>query len=147
MPDWLTVRTLLLVAHVAAAILFIGPATFATSAFARYVAPDTLPVARALNRVSRAYGTCSVAVTVVGWVLAARSGYLSAIWVGLSLGIFVVAVVLLGAVILPGQRRLLAAAEADTVPPAATLARVRAASGLFALSWVVILVLMVAKPS
>jgi hypothetical protein len=147
MPDWLTARTLLLVAHVGAAILFIGPVTFATSAFARYAASDTLPVARALNRVSRAYGTCSVAVPVVGGVLAAQTGYLSTAWVGVSLGIFAVALVLLAAVILPGQRRLLAAAEADTVPPAATLARVRAASGLFALSWVVILVLMVAKPS
>jgi hypothetical protein len=60
--------TLLLVVHVAAAILFIGPATLATSVFARYAAPSTRDVALAMHSVSRTYGTASLVVAAAGVV-------------------------------------------------------------------------------
>ena len=52
----------LLVAHIGAAILFIGPATLATSLFPRSARAGEREVARLLNRVSRVYGVCSLAV-------------------------------------------------------------------------------------
>jgi len=139
-------RTLLLVAHVLAAILFIGPSTVATSSFVRYAATETLPVARVLHGITRAYGTASLAVPVVGLVLAGRSGYLSAGWVALSLVLFAAALSLLALVVVPAQRQALAAVEASREVPAALRSRLHGASGAYAVAWVIVLVLMVAKP-
>lgn len=66
-------------------------------------------------------------------------------WVSVSFVLFVVAIVLLVAVILPGQRRALRMMEAGPADQA-VIGRLRAASGGFALAWLIILFLMVAKP-
>ena len=145
MPDWLSERSILLFLHIGTAILFLGPATVATSLFPRYAQAGDVPVGRLLNRVSNVYGLLSILVAVFGIVLAARYSLFSELWVSLSFVLFIVAGVLLVAVIEPGQRRALRAMEAGSLDRAA-VAPLRAASGGFALAWIVILFLMVAKP-
>ena len=141
-------RTFLLVAHVAAAILFVGPATVATSLFPRYAVPESAAVARALNRISRVYGVCSLAVPAVGLALVGQGGWdASQPWIAASLAIFLAATALLLAVILPAQRRMLGAVDDDSgADVASTRAVLRAASGVYGLAWIVVLSLMVAKP-
>ncbi len=146
MPDWLGERTTLLFLHVGSAILFLGSATVATSLFPRYAQSGDVAVGRVLHRVSDLYGLLSILVAVFGVVLAARYDLFSQLWVSASLVLFIVAGVLLAAVIIPGQRRVLTAMEAGPVDRAA-IVPLRATAGAFALAWIVILFLMVAKPN
>ena len=146
MPDWLTERTILLSLHVGTAILFLGPVTVAASMFPRYAAAGDLPVAGALNRVTRIYGLLSILVAVLGIILAVRIDAFDQPWVSWSLGLFVVAAVIQVAVVEREQGRLLAAIGAEGVGQP-RLAGVRAGTGLFAILWIVIVVLMVGKPS
>lgn len=140
-------RTFLLVAHIAAAILFVGPATVATSLFPRYAVAETAAVARALNRIGRVYGVSSLAVPAVGLALVGQGGWdPGAPWIAASLAIFAAATALLLAVILPGQRRMLLALDAAGPDPGSTRTVLRAASGVYGIAWVVVLILMVAKP-
>jgi hypothetical protein len=144
---WFTERNILLFAHIAAAIMLLGPTTLATSLFPRYATAEGLPVARVLHRVSRGYGAATLAVPGIGFILAQRVGYLEQGWVVASLMVFVVAFFLLVVVILPGQMRMLDGLASGGVAAARDLGMVRGASGLFGLAWVVVLFLMVAKPS
>ena len=139
-------RTLLLVAHIAAAIVLIGPTTFAASVFPRYASPDGRVVAEAMHRVCRAYGGASLAVAAVGVALAAQGGFLTQGWVLASLASFAVAFALLVAVVVPRQARVLAAIIAGGEAAPADLSAMRTGSGLYGLIWLAILVLMVAKP-
>lgn len=145
MPDWLSERTILLFLHIGSAILFLGPATVATSLFPRYAQLGDAAVGRVLHRVSDLYGWLSLLVAVFGIVLAARYDLFDQPWVSVSFVLLVVAIVLLAAVILPGQRRALRMMEAGPADRA-VIGRLRAASGGFALAWLIILFLMVAKP-
>lgn len=138
--------TLLLIVHIAGSILFIGPTTLATSVFARYAGRDTLDVARAMHSVSRTYGTAALVVPAAGFVLAAQEGVLARGWVLLAIGLFVVALAILGAVIVPAQARALDAIETGGDVPDGTRTTLRVSAGLYAAAWVAILALMVAKP-
>lgn len=154
-----TSRNLLLVAHVGAAIMFLGPLTVAASLFPRHLAmsasdPAELGAARVLHRVSRAYATSSLAVPVLGLALAAQQDYLAEAWVLVSLGLFVVMSGLLFVLVVPAQRRLLdvvhgavGAHAAEGAPFGPDLSRLRMATGLVPLVWLAILALMVLKPS
>jgi uncharacterized membrane protein len=139
-------RNVLLVAHVAAAITLLGPVTLATSLFPRYATRELLPVARALFRVSRGYGFGSLLVPAIGLILAQRVGYDGMGWVNASLGIFVVAFLLLVALVVPRQQKVLRTLEGGEESAAPDVAMLRGTSGVYALSWLVILYLMVAKP-
>ena len=139
-------RTLLLVLHIGAAIVFVGPATFATSAFVRYAAAESLGVARALHRVSRLYGGATLAVPIVGLVLAALQGYLTQGWLLVSLVLFFGAMGLLMQGIVPAQARAVAAIEAGGSLASRERTLLRATAAAFAVAWVVVLALMVAKP-
>lgn len=137
---------LLLVVHIGAAILFIGPTTLATSAFARYAAPSTRDVAAALHHVSRSYGTASLVVPAAGFALAAQRNVVTQGWLLLSAALFVVALGLLGGVVIPAQSRALDSLEQGSDVPGAVRTRLRAGAGLYATTWVAILILMVVKP-
>ena len=139
-------RTLLLVAHIAAVVLFIGPATFATSAFARYAARATRDSALALHQASRTYGLATLAVPAAGFALAGQQNLLTQGWVLTSAALFLVGFALLYGVILPRQARVLDALDAGEAPTPADRSVLRAAAGGYAVAWVAILVLMVAKP-
>jgi len=136
----------LLIAHIGAAIVFIGPATFASSAFTRYAAPGTHEVAGALHTATRTYSRATLAVPVVGIALAALRGLFTQGWLLAALAMFVVAMALLDGVVVPAQARALDVLRTGADIPAPLKTRLRLGAGFFALSWLVILILMVTKP-
>jgi hypothetical protein len=145
----LTVETVLLSVHVVLAIVLIGPMTVAVSLFPRYAraasgdVDSSASVAAVLHRISRAYAVLGLSVPVAGLALASRMGVLGDTWVVASLAITVAAAALLAAVVLPDQRRAMAAPR----PPGARRTEPRVwAPGVFALLWVIVVVLMVARP-
>ena len=146
-------RNTLLIAHIVGAVLLIGPATFAASAFPRQIAAagdgDTtaLGAARVLHRVSRGYGTATLVVGAIGVALAQQSAWWSEAWVWIALVIFAAASALFLVVIVPGQARALSGVETGVPIDATTKARLHATTGLYSIAWVVVLVLMVLKPA
>lgn len=142
----MTERNIVLVAHVLAAIMFLGPVTVATSLFPRYAGLGQWQVARAFHRISRGYGMASLAVPAFGLLLAARIGYLGQLWVNLSLALFVVGFFLMVGYIVPAQARVLASESSEGVDRSG-IAKLRVATGSSGMIWLVVLYLMVAKPS
>lgn len=168
-------KALLLTLHVVAAIVLIGPITVAASVFPRYAraaaqrggpGDGTAPraVAAAMHRISRGYAIPALAVPVFGIGTGAALGVLGQAWVITAMALTALAGMLLAAVIVPGQRRVLAAlaagAAADrdgaTNDPAtglgsrdralAKLPRLAMITGSFAMIWVIVVVLMILRP-
>jgi hypothetical protein len=138
-------RTVLLVAHVGLAIVLFGPVTWAASAFPRHLLPEGLADARALHRVCRLYGPATLAVAAVGAALAQVGGWFAQGWVGASFALFVAGWGLLVGVVLPDQGRAIAALEAGR-DATGLRPRLRLAAGAWSALWLVVLVLMIAKP-
>lgn len=158
----------LLSIHVLAAIVLIGPVTAAASLFPRYArqALDELPehggadgVVRALHRISSGYAVLAVAVPVFGIGTAARLHVLGQAWLIVAMVLTAAAGLLLAVAIVPGQRRVLAVLDATDTAPAApglrlpgaallarTVARLSMLTGVFALTWAVVVVLMIVRP-
>jgi len=126
---------ILLSAHVILAILAVGPIAVAASIFPRYAA--TPPVAGALHRICVTYAAVGVAVPLLGIATAVAMGSLTEAWVLVSIGLTVVAAVILGAAILPAQRAVLGGASAG---------RLAMATGVFNLLWVAVTILMIVRP-
>lgn len=144
-------EALLLSVHVVAGILFVGPVTVTTSLFPRY-APTTAPTAddrsvrsddtaRLLHRITRGYGALALIVPAVGLVLAVVQGRTTEIWIVVAMILTAVAGALLALRIAPGQADALAAPDDGT-----QLRRLGMLSGIFNLLWVVVVVLMIARP-
>ncbi|OBF34023.1 hypothetical protein A5724_17520 [Mycobacterium sp. ACS1612] len=127
---------ILLSAHVIVAILAVGPIAVAASMFPRY-ARDGGAVADVLYRICRTYAAVAVAVPLLGIATAVSMGVLTQAWVLVSIGLTVVAAVVLIAGILPDQRAALAG---DTVT------RLAMTTGVFNLLWVAVTVLMIVRP-
>jgi hypothetical protein len=140
------VTLFLLVAHILAAIVFIGPATFASSAFARFAKPGSYEVAGALHSATRSYGTASVIVGAVGLALAAQRALFSAGWLMAAVALFIVALGLLLGIAVPAQERALDILQTGAEIPTSLKTRLRLGAGLFSLCWLIVLVLMVTKP-
>jgi hypothetical protein len=151
------VRAALLAAHVVAAIVLVGPVTLAASVFPRYAraaavpgpsAPAALASASAMHRVSRTYAVAAVAVPVLGVATAAALGVLTEAWVLASMALTLLAGLVLALAVVPQQRRaLLAVAHRDGAPDLRRrLGRLAAATGVFNLVWVVVVVLMILRP-
>jgi drug/metabolite transporter (DMT)-like permease len=140
-------RNVLLTAHVLAAIVLIGPVTAASSRFAVHVRRRQIAEAAAANRTTRAYGWISLVVAALGVLLALRSDAFGQIWVDTSLVLFALAAAMLLAVHLPAQQRALDLLweNADVGQP--LVARLRLSAGGYALLWVAVLWLMIAKPT
>ena len=141
-----SVDLILLIAHIGAAIVFIGPATFASSAFARLAAPGTRETAELLHSVTRAYGTATLIVPAVGLALAAQRSLLSQGWLMAAAGLFVAALALLFGIVVPAQKRALDVLQTGAEIPAPLKMRLRLGAGFFALCWLIVLALMVTKP-
>jgi hypothetical protein len=148
------VGPLLLVVHIAAAVLFLGPATVASSLFpgAVPVDPGEEPprprdarrdagVARVLHRISRVYGALALVVPVAGLVLGLLWNKFGQAWLVVALCGTAVAGVLYAVRIVPAQAAALA-----HPPTRRDVASLSATAGVFALLWVVVLVLMVLQP-
>jgi hypothetical protein len=140
------VTLFLLVAHIGAAIVFIGPATFASSAFARFARPITREVASALHATTRAYVPASVVVGAVGIVLAALRALFSQGWLVTAVGLFIVALGVLLGIAVPAQEHTLDILQSGVEIPASLKLRLRLGAGFFALCWLIVLALMVTKP-
>lgn len=154
-----TTREILLVGHIGAAIVLIGPLIVAASLFPRYISnaidsPGELAVARALHRITRGYNNADIVVALLGVALAFESDLWSEPFVMGGVALFFLASVLIFAVILPAQSRALQLLANGAEVPAAELAtigtvvsRLRAVTGITSLIWVAVLFLMVVKPS
>jgi hypothetical protein len=150
--------------HVVVAIIFVGPLTVAVSLFPRYgraaLAPDAsspaarnraVAVAGLLHRMSRSYAVLGLSVPVAGIALAARMNVLGDLWVTTSLALTVAAAGLLAAVVLPDQHRIMTVLDApeslgEGAVPRRPPGPGAVAPGLFAVMWVAVVVLMVARP-
>ncbi|MFD6274104.1 hypothetical protein ACFWFI_00660 [Streptomyces sp. NPDC060209] len=148
---------LLLSIHVLAAIVTVGSITVAASMFPRYAlraldgtegAGRSAGVAALLHRVCYGYALGGIVVPVFGIATGAALGVLTDAWLIVSLVLTVIAAVLLGFAILPGQRLLLAEGEDALAEEAArpTATRLTMLTGIFNLIWAVVVVLMIVRP-
>jgi len=132
------VEDVLLIAHIATAILFIGPVAVATAMFPRLAAtPDNGPATATMHRLTRVYGVLSLLVPALGIILAINDDLLDTAWVGTSILLSLVAAAVLAFVIRDQSHAL----TGTGVPR-----RLQMTSGLFSLLWLAILVLMVVRP-
>lgn len=143
--------------HVLAAIVFIGPVTAVASLFPRYAraaladrSGSASEVVRLLYRISSGYAVGGLAVPVFGISTALQIDVLTQTWLLVSVALTAAAAVLLAAVILPRQRRMLTVLNrqqlADAFDHEPQLRRLGMLTGLFALSWAVVVVLMIVRP-
>jgi len=139
----------LLAAHVIAALLTIGPVAVAGSMFprpARALAADPTDVgARSvvelLHRISRVYAVIGLAIPALGVVVAVRWSKFGETWLQVSIGLTVVAALVLALGVLPEQRRVL-----DGASGAAAARRTAMLTGVFNLAWAAVAVLMITQP-
>lgn len=147
----MSTRTLLLLAHVLTAVLFLGPFTVAASMFPgqaeRAAAdPSAVGTACAFHRISRAYGTSSLAVPALGLALAGTGSWWSERWLHAALATTALGFGLLFAAILPLQGRVVGHLSSKEAVTPDLIRRLHGITGLHALLWVATLWLMVAKP-
>lgn len=83
-------------------------------------------------------------VPVFGIATGAQLGVLGDPWLVVSLALTAGAAALLALVVLPGQARVVAGLRA--AEPVRVAPRLAAASGVFALTWAVVVVLMIVRP-
>lgn len=159
----------LLSVHVLAVILAIGPVAVAASMFPPAVRATEsggagggggsadgdgargAPVARGLHRITRVYAVIGILVPVFGVATGLALGVLGNAWLVTSMVLTAVAAGILIAVIVPGQRRILAdvaAAVSGGVSGEVSRASRRLAmyTGMFNLLWAVVVVLMIWRP-
>ncbi|MQY03949.1 hypothetical protein [Actinomadura macrotermitis] len=148
---------LLLILHIGFAIFTLGPLTAATMAAPRYIRRREPAVLHFLTRITRIYGLGTLGVFLFGLFLA--KGKFAQVWLSASMTLFIVAFVLLFLVERDmrkaGHLLEVAAAETAKAPAEGEAAatgddvaqvergRIAAISGVVALIWLVILVLMV----
>ncbi|MEV5508153.1 hypothetical protein [Streptomyces orinoci] len=146
---------LLLILHVLAAIVAIGPVTVAGSMFpaaARRAAgtPGTLATVRMLHRVCRVYAGLGLAVPVLGFATASQLHVLGSPWLITSIVLTGAAASVLALLVLPAQERLLAqlaeSAAGTAAVERAQTARLAMLTGAFNLLWATVTVLMILRP-
>lgn len=140
--------TVLTVLHVLAAILLVGPSIVATSASARVLraGPEQAGVARFLLRTSTVYSLGTLVVIALGMALVPVAGYsYGDAWLSASMTLSVVAVLVVLALVLPALRSGVTALESGG-SAGEQAGKVAALSGVAALAWVAVLVLMYWQP-
>ena len=154
-PSLADMTKALLALHVIAAILAIGPVAVAASMFPAAMRAGDAARIGLLHRICRVYAVVGVAVPVFGFATAASLHVLGSPWLIASISLTGVAALVLGAVILPAQDRVLVTigggateAEAAAVPAfdGAAIARLAMCTGLFNLLWATVTVLMILRP-
>lgn len=140
---------ILLIVHVLAAIIAVGPVTVAASMFpaaARQVLADPADeraraVLRNLHRVCRVYALVGVTVPVFGIATANSLHVLGDTWLIVSMVLTAIAAAVLAALVLPRQSAVLEgpAVIADTK-------RLAMYTGIFNLLWAMVTVLMIVRP-
>ncbi|MEU6555198.1 DUF2269 family protein [Streptomyces sp. NPDC046915] len=151
----------LLSVHVLAAILLIGPVTIAASMFPRYArqaladGPEQQSAegsVRMLHRICRVYAVAGISVPVFGVGTAEVMGVMGSTWLIASMALTAVACVLLGIAVLGTQDVVVTQLDmpehASTAAESllARLPRLSMITGLFALAWLIVVVLMIVRP-
>ena len=134
-----------LVIHVVLAIFLIGPLVAAANQVARELRGGSADTLRLLARTVTIYGWASLAVGIVGFGLVRDEFKFSDGWLIASIVLFVVASVLILALLVPMLRRATTGAGAGT-GGAALAPRAAALAGVASLCYVAIAVLMTWKP-
>lgn len=129
--------------HVGAAIMFLGPVTIAMATTPRYVRKGDVAVVRFLHRTTRLYGLLSILVFLFGIELG-RNRFDEA-WLTASMTLFVVALVLQFALVLPDQRRAIRNLESGE-ETAVNNGRIIAISSAIGVIYLAVLALMVWQP-
>lgn len=134
----------LVVLHIAAAVFLIGPLTFATSVSPRLIrqGEEGVTTLKLLHRTTQFYGLGTLLVGVLGLALVRGKISFNQFWVSASLTLFVVAMVLVFAIIERDQRAALRRREAGQDSPVQA-GRILATSAVVAIIWLVILFFMV----
>jgi uncharacterized membrane protein len=141
-----------LVIHVVLAIFLIGPLVAAANQVARELRGGSAGTVRLLARTVTVYGWASLLVGIVGFGLVRDRFSFSDGWLIASIVLFVVASVLVLALLAPLLRRATAAAPTGTGTGSATgdtavlAPRAAALAGVASLCYVAIAVLMTWKP-
>ncbi|MGW0553853.1 hypothetical protein ACWDZ6_06580 [Streptomyces sp. NPDC002926] len=138
----------LLIVHVLAAIIAIGPVTVAASAFPAAVrraqaepeSEGALGAVRNLHRICRVYAVVGVVVPVFGLATANSLHVLGDTWLIVSIVLTALAAGILGLLVLPGQSAVL-----DNLGAVAS-ARLAMYTGVFNLLWATVTVLMIVRP-
>ena len=137
--------------HVAAAILMIGPVCVSTSSFQTQMAKAAqgdhaaLGSARVLHNITNTYGYISAIVPILGLgvFLSDIDAYKSAVNFHIAILVAIVAWCLLFFVILPKQKKAMAALEStESFDYAAAKKPLSSFGGVFNLLWIVCLILM-----
>ncbi|OXM49273.1 hypothetical protein [Amycolatopsis alba] len=142
----------LLILHVLAAVIAIGPVTVAAGMFpaaARkaFAEPGSgLSVLRMVNRICRVYAIFGLAVPFFGLATAGSMRVFGDGWVIVSIALTAAAAGVLALVVLPGQNAILAALDAEPPTEPVTAGRVAMYTGMFNLLWAVVTVLMIVRP-
>lgn len=143
---------ILLVIHITAAVLFVGPAAVASSLFGGYV-PISDPakekdrhvrseqVAQLLHRICRVYGILALIVPAAGIVLAILGNRFTEAWLIAAMVLTVVAGVVFAVRIVPAQAAALA-----TPATRKQIGSTGGFVGFYNLLWIVVVVLMVTQP-
>ncbi|GAB2867047.1 membrane protein [Actinoallomurus bryophytorum] len=143
---------ILLIAHVLAAILAVGPVAVAASMFpsaARRAVTDpagrALADARILNRICRVYAAIGVFVPVFGLATAGAMHVMGDAWVIVSIALTALAAAVLLLLILPRQGALIAGTRTGE-NGGGNPARLAMYTGTFNLLWATVTVLMIVRP-
>ncbi|MFL1902721.1 DUF2269 family protein [Streptomyces tauricus] len=154
----------LLVLHVLAAIVAVGPVTVAASMFPpsarRALAdpdnPRATETVRLLHRICRVYAALGIAVPVLGMATALSMGVLHDTWLIVSMVLTGIAAAVLLALVLPRQEEIIEAVEAVEAGTATTAVdvavnprvtvRLAMFTGIFNLLWATVTILMIVRP-
>jgi hypothetical protein len=143
------VTKILLILHVIAAIIAIGPISVAASMFPAAARSADAARVGLLVRICRVYAVLGATVPVFGFATAASLHVLGSPWVLASIGLTAVAAFVLGFVILPAQDRIVVtlwpSGEERAFDPK-TVTRLAMYTGMFNLLWASVTVLMILRP-
>lgn len=139
--DYLRVVTkVLLIIHVVAVILAIGPIAVSASMFPAVARRGERAGLLILNRVCRVYAAVGIVVPMFGLTVANVMGVLGSPWVITSIVLTAAAAALLVFAVLPAQQQVLSGEAA-----ASALRRLAMFTGLFNMLWVAVTVLMIVR--
>ena len=153
---------ILLILHVLAAVIAVGPVTAAGSMFpaaARKAAgapgsAEAVAPVRLLHRICRVYAVAGLAIPVFGFATASSLHVLGSPWLIASIILTGIAAFVLALLVLPAQAAVLAgladsnssAIPAAVRPKRARTQRLAALTGIFNLLWATVTVLMIVRP-
>jgi uncharacterized membrane protein len=149
------VTRVLLIVHVLAAVIAIGPVTVAASMFPAAIRRageepdrhDAVATVRVLHRICRVYAGLGLAVPVFGFATASELHVLGSPWLITSIAVTAAAALVLGLLILPAQERFVAdVTGGQQLIERSRTVRLAMLTGAFNLLWATVTVLMILRP-